>query len=384
MSINHENISLALRAVPCDPARADSLLAGICPNQICPVGAAPFDPNANEAAESGQAANPSQLLGTPSPDVIQQLEELSQERQTETNGEASTGNGAEQPGVNATPGSQAGSGEVGGGEAGGNEAEGGAGDTAEGGESTAGAEDETAESGTAPGGEGEAAGETGNEAGTGDSEAGAEGAGSETAAAPGPEAGSEAGAAGESGPAAAEDAANAETGGTAAETESEATANDPAATSQPPEIAPPVESERSPWLWIIVAFAITIIVVGAVLFILSHPGDDIERKGRRQEPATAEAAVDEGRELVAAGNYRGAIRHLFLAALLTLDERNLIHYDKTRTNYELLNEVELRDTITEPLTPVVETFERVWYGFETVGAAEYELLVGQIELLKQA
>jgi hypothetical protein len=388
MSINHEGIVMALRAFPCDPARADSLLAGICPTQICPVGVVPPN-NPDDLNFTGDfsSTNPPQLPGTPPPDVAQQVEELLQEGQPQTN---AAGSGAEQPGSADTSGdqtSETGASEAG--ETGGSESTGGEEGTAATSETssdtgeTAGASSETAESDNAQAGEGEASGESGAETGTDgaeSSETGATGTGTES----GNDGGGDAANDTSGGDANSGEGANSEeTGGTTAENTSETTAESPAATSEPPEIAPPVEPERSPWLWAIVALAIVVIAAGAILFIVSQPGDELQRRGRKQEPETAEEAVDEGRALVAAGNYRGAVRHLFLAALLTLDKRNLIQYDKTRTNHEILSEAELRSTIVDTLAPVVETFERVWYGFEAVGAAEYEVLVGQIELLKQ-
>ena len=158
----------------------------------------------------------------------------------------------------------------------------------------------------------------------------------------------------------------------------------PASTAQPPEIAPPAATERPVWLWIIAGLAVVAMGVGAILLLWeSSEADDRLGKRIKAEPETPEEAVDEGRALVAAGNYREAVRHLFLAALLTLDERNLIQYDATRTNYELLQRASLRPVVEETLVPVVETFERVWYGFEVVGLAEYEALAGQIDQLKR-
>jgi hypothetical protein len=377
MSINHEGIVMALRAFPCDPARADSLLAGICPTQICPVGVVPPN-NSDDLNFTGDVSSnvPPQLPGTPSPDVAKPVEELLNEGRPQADG---TGTGADQPGSADAAGNQTGeAGAAEAGEAGANESAGSDEGTAATGETssdtgeTAGASSETAESDNTQTSEGEGAGETGSEAEANGAEAGNESGSGEVTSDTG-----EAAANGSEG------AGSEETGGATAENASETTAESPAPTSEPPEIAPPVEPQRSPWLWAIVVLAIVVIVAGAILFIVSQPGDELQRKRRGLEPETAEVAVDEGRELVAAGTYRGAVRHLFLAALLTLDERNLIQYDKTRTNHEILDEAELRPTIVETLAPVVQTFERVWYGFESVGAAEYEVLVGQIELLKQ-
>lgn len=380
MSVNHTGIVIALRAVPCDLARADSLLAGICPNQVCPVGIVPANGNEPTSDQDLPLISPSQPPGTPIANAEQQLEELLQESQPSGETDVSPGSTSEQDGINATPGSQGETAELGTGSPGVNETAA-VGETSPdaGGGTTDGPE--TPGPSSTPSGVGETAAESGGEGGAG---SGGEGEPSAADAAAGETVGNEntTGTTTDEGGSAATSNAEGSSGQEADDAAATAPALPP--TSPPPQISPPVTRQTSPWVWAVVALALLIIVVGAILFILSQPGDDRERQRRSQEPETADEAVDEGRELIAAGNYRGAVRHLFLAALLTLDERNLIQYDKTRTNYEILSEAELRTTVVAALTPVVETFEKVWYGFETVGAADYERLAQQIELLKQA
>lgn len=79
-------------------------------------------------------------------------------------------------------------------------------------------------------------------------------------------------------------------------------------------------------------------------------------------PATATEARQQANELAQAGSYREAVRRLYLAALLRLAERELIRFDPSQTNREVLARVEQTAPARSHLEPVVETFDRVWYG----------------------
>ena len=392
MAVDHTEIIASLRLEPCDPARADSLLAGICPAQVCPVSQAPIVPESPKFDGEIPLDNstPPQL-GTPPSELLEEIEEQLQQEVGE-GGEIASGpsDGGQQP--------VAGSGDPGNPPSGNDptdegvapvEDTGGGSEDApeESGDVTTESEGETADAGPDANGEGEPtnatdgtdADEEGASAGEGDSgviaesgesesgDAAAESGGEAASTGTGPEDGGENGTENSGADAASVPSAEGETA---------------VATAQPPEIAPPVATERPAWLWLVIGVAIVAMIVGAVL-LLWESADDAQKAKRKVEPETPEEAVDEGRALIAVGNYRGAVRHLFLAALLTLDERNLLQYDATRTNYELLDGAKLGPVIVETLVPVIETFERVWYGFEVVGVAEYETLAGQIERLKQ-
>ncbi|MEZ4661612.1 MAG: DUF4129 domain-containing protein [Caldilineaceae bacterium] len=56
------------------------------------------------------------------------------------------------------------------------------------------------------------------------------------------------------------------------------------------------------------------------------------------------------------------MRQLYLSALLTLDERSVIQYDRSLTNREVLSQVQRQAQVESHLHPVVDTFDRVWYG----------------------
>jgi hypothetical protein len=109
-----------------------------------------------------------------------------------------------------------------------------------------------------------------------------------------------------------------------------------------------------------------------------------------QLPASVEgAALTSGTALVQAqrlasrGDYRTAVRQLYLASLLLLDERGVLRYDRTLTNREYLNAVKNEPKTRSALEPIVDTFDRTWYGFGTVDQAEFEKYQRQVESLKE-
>jgi hypothetical protein len=87
-------------------------------------------------------------------------------------------------------------------------------------------------------------------------------------------------------------------------------------------------------------------------------------------PLTAAAARRRAVELAGAGDYRAAVRQFYNAMLLTLVERGLVRRDRSLTNRELLARLPI-SSVRETLTPVVDTFEAVWYGVRQPDAAAF-------------
>ncbi|RMD73583.1 MAG: DUF4129 domain-containing protein, partial [Chloroflexi bacterium] len=67
-----------------------------------------------------------------------------------------------------------------------------------------------------------------------------------------------------------------------------------------------------------------------------------------------------------AGDRRSAVRYLYLAALLWLDEQGLLHYDRSLTNREYLQQLRDQRSLRDRLAPVVNTFDAVWYGQQVI------------------
>ena len=83
------------------------------------------------------------------------------------------------------------------------------------------------------------------------------------------------------------------------------------------------------------------------------------------------------------GDYRTAVRYLYLSSLLVLDEQGLLRYDRSRTNREYLRSVSSRPELAIPLRKVIDVFDRVWYGFEAVDENTYKSYVQQVEELRE-
>jgi len=78
-------------------------------------------------------------------------------------------------------------------------------------------------------------------------------------------------------------------------------------------------------------------------------------------------AVDlrkEADELAGKRSYRLAIRALYLAALLRLDERGVLSFERALTNREVLKNAGKSGSapLVERLAPLVDRFDRHWYG----------------------
>jgi len=71
------------------------------------------------------------------------------------------------------------------------------------------------------------------------------------------------------------------------------------------------------------------------------------------EPLDAESAMKRAQMLSGAGDYRAAVRYLYLAALLHLDEHGLLRYDRSLINCEYLRRVADRPDLAATLRDVV-------------------------------
>jgi hypothetical protein len=102
-----------------------------------------------------------------------------------------------------------------------------------------------------------------------------------------------------------------------------------------------------------------------------------QRRARRQtEPEfrqrTAAEWQDYAASLAAQGDYRAAVRALYLGTITGLDERRLIRFDPALTDREYLWEAQRQQRwLAEPLRPFVRLVEGIVYAGAPCGAAEY-------------
>lgn len=129
--------------------------------------------------------------------------------------------------------------------------------------------------------------------------------------------------------------------------------------------------------WIIVGVAATLLllllvrwlqtVLKAFVVEANHPSSHVD-----ELLATPAAARQAASHYAQGGDYRSAVRYLYLAALMTLQERRIVPRDPSLTNREVLARTPADAPIHTPLATVVDVFDDVWYGVHEPDAATFE------------
>ena len=99
------------------------------------------------------------------------------------------------------------------------------------------------------------------------------------------------------------------------------------------------------------------------------------------DPTTSTDAQTRADENAQSQDYRSAIRYMYLASLLMLDERGVIHYDSSLTNREHLRHLRDKPQVYDLLRRVINAFEEVWYGFLPVDETYYQRFRQQVDEL---
>jgi hypothetical protein len=86
---------------------------------------------------------------------------------------------------------------------------------------------------------------------------------------------------------------------------------------------------------------------------------------------TAAHLATQARQLAGKGDYRGAIRKLFVALLYDLDERKVVRLEADATNREYLAHIRALGRLYPVMLRMTDTFERVWYGGAEAGASDF-------------
>lgn len=130
----------------------------------------------------------------------------------------------------------------------------------------------------------------------------------------------------------------------------------------------------------------------ALLFILAYVGLRLRRQvstGAEEVAAVelpqlkdADQALERAESVAQQGDYRLALRYLYLSTLLYLHERGLIRYDRTKTNREYLQSVSQQPQLAPVLREIVNVFDRSWYGLQTPDEQTYEQFIRHVRQLR--
>ncbi len=99
----------------------------------------------------------------------------------------------------------------------------------------------------------------------------------------------------------------------------------------------------------------------------------LENEGDRQSEITdSKIALKRAQQLSQDGDYRNAVRYLYLSSLLLLEERGMLRYDRSKTNREYLNAISNQPTLEEAFEEVINTYDRVWYGYKNLEEEDFK------------
>jgi hypothetical protein len=146
------------------------------------------------------------------------------------------------------------------------------------------------------------------------------------------------------------------------------------------------------WLLRAIPWIITVVVVAVVIVLLSYwlqrllrafvRDARLAKEGSDDDlPSTAAEARQQARAAAQSGLYRDAVRRLYLAALLQLAEHDLITYERSLTNREVLVRVPDASPIRPHLEPIIATFDQVWYGVREPDQATFHAYEQEIDQL---
>lgn len=161
----------------------------------------------------------------------------------------------------------------------------------------------------------------------------------------------------------------------------------PNAPNVPTPAAPTSFNGLSPLGWLLLIIG-GLLIIGLVIYAIRGVRQSLVRdaKARAQaaeeETITASEALDRAQEQARSGDYRAGVRYLYLSSLLWLDERKLLRYDRSLTNREYLAEVRDNPALQARLTPVVNTFDRVWYGHGELAEEDFRAYEEQVNGLR--
>lgn len=150
--------------------------------------------------------------------------------------------------------------------------------------------------------------------------------------------------------------------------------------AEPPDRNPPTEVSRAPTMVNLESLFYGIIVILAIgagvalfLFARSWSGRSKRREATKkrkvglleegEEALRTDEWLARADELERSGRFREAVRCLYLAVLMRLDDAGLVHFDRYQTNWEHLRRIEASQAPSEVrYRRITQQFDHIWYG----------------------
>jgi len=88
-------------------------------------------------------------------------------------------------------------------------------------------------------------------------------------------------------------------------------------------------------------------------------------------------------ELDAKQSYREACRAVYMSVLHLLDERNVVAFSATRSNYEYFYALKRMQGVAPSFRNLVDNVEYIWFGDKVASADDYRYCLEQLRVLKE-
>jgi uncharacterized protein (DUF4213/DUF364 family) len=138
----------------------------------------------------------------------------------------------------------------------------------------------------------------------------------------------------------------------------------------------------------LVSKILMIIIMGALLFFIVWFARQIKPRRKTALKRTVlgeeiEAGATPGDLFEAAmtaaraGDFRAAVRKLYISLLYEMSERNLIEIDESATNHEYLARLSRFEALVAPVRDMTDRFDVSWYGMFPTSQEEFSAYLGR-------
>ena len=140
---------------------------------------------------------------------------------------------------------------------------------------------------------------------------------------------------------------------------------------------------------VLITLGCILLVVVSVFFIQQIRGNLVaevrheEIELPTESVATEQEALTHSERAAESKNFREALRFLYLSAILNLQERGMLTYDRSLTNLEYLRTLGAHAELQKALGPAIQVFDEVWYGYKPCDAdtvADYRDMLKKVYL----
>ncbi|MCL5038072.1 MAG: hypothetical protein M1269_13310 [Chloroflexi bacterium] len=124
------------------------------------------------------------------------------------------------------------------------------------------------------------------------------------------------------------------------------------------------------------ALVIILVILIAVMIVRLKSRGKKKKKADEFKKLLPDKTFNEAMRAAKSGNYREALRFLFLAMLMTMDKKEIIEYNPHLTNWEIVNMMPSHAPFRVPAAEFSMLFDRKWYGMEPADSNDMEICEG--------